>query len=43
MGLTIQNGALGAEHEQIKKVDFFSQNITDWYNWIQNITSQSRF
>ena len=38
MGLGIQNGALGAEHEQIKKVVFFLQNITDWYNWVQNIT-----
>ena len=42
MGLDIQNGALGAEHEQIKKVVFFLQNITDstpMEDWVQNITS----
>ena len=40
MGLDIENGALGAEYEQIKKVRFF-QIITDstvYRKWIQNIT-----
>ena len=32
MGLDIENGALGAEYEQNKKVVFFLQNIADWYN-----------
>ena len=45
MGLDIENEALGAEYEQIKKVLFILQNITDstvYRNWIQNITIISR-
>ena len=35
MGLDIENGALGAEYEQIKKVRFFPRI---YRNWVQNIT-----
>ena len=42
MGLDIQNGALGAEHEQNKNVGVILQNITDstvYRNWVENITT----
>ena len=44
MGLDIQNGALGAEHEQNKNVSVILQNITDstvYRNWVENITTQA--
>ena len=46
MGLDIQNGALGAEHEQNKNVSVILQNITDstvYRNWVENITKERVF